>query len=243
MSDVLKVINLGLPKSGTTTLGKALSMAGLRVADWRIRRSDANATAFGYVGNLMYHGYFKTGDPLAMMPNYDAFAEIDIVRDGFNLWPQTDWGLISAIREFHPGVRFVLTMRDSAKLSDSMMRWSNLGRTRLPDNEIPGLPRGYGASDEQRVRWIEAHADFCRQVFRGARDFLECPVEDPDTPARLAEFLGLELPWWGVANENTNHAATDAARAVQERKARRRAALQAAAAQAAAETPAKRTKP
>lgn len=210
MSAPLKVINLGLPKSGTTTLGKALAAAGLRVADWRIRRGDPNATAFGFVGNLLYHGYFTTGDPLALMPNHDAFTEIDIVRNGFNLWPQTDWGLLSAIRAHHPGARFVLTWREPAKLSDSMMRWSNLGRRRLPDNAIPGLPEGYGKTDAERIRWIEGHYAFCRQVFAGASDFLEYDIESPDAPARLGRFLGIELPWWGVANQNLNHTAEGA---------------------------------
>ncbi len=228
MTDRLKVINLGLPKSGTTTFGRAMAEAGFAVADWRIRRRDPNATAFGYVGNLMYHAYFKTGDPLALMENFTAFAEISIVRDGFNLWPQTDWGLIDAIRRRHPGARFVLTMRDPAKIADSMLRWSNLGRTRLPENEIPGLPRPYGGTDAERIRWVEGHAAFCRQMFSGSDDFLELPLEDEDTPARLAEFLGRPLPWWGVANQNTNHAPDDAARRAQLRKARRRAAKRAA---------------
>ncbi|MFV2003380.1 MAG: sulfotransferase, partial [Paracoccaceae bacterium] len=163
MNSNLKVINLGLPKSGTTTLGKALSRAGLRVADWRIRDGNPNATACGFVGNLMYHGYFTSGDPLEMMPNFDAFSEIDIVRHGLNLWPQTDWGLISAIQDSYPGARFVLTHRDARKISDSMLRWSNMGRTRLPENQIPGLPQAFGETDDQRVRWIEGHLKFCRQ--------------------------------------------------------------------------------
>lgn len=205
MQGNLKVINLGLPKSGTTTLGKALTEAGLRVADWRVRRGDENATALGFVGNLMYHGYFNSGDPLIMMPNFDGFPELNIVRNGLNLWPQTDWGLLSAIRKHHPGTKFTLSYRDSAKLSDSMMRWSNLGRTRLPENAIPGLPVGYGKSDEQRITWIEGHYNFCRQVFANTDYFLEYDTEDEDAPNELSEFLGIEIPWWGVANENTNH--------------------------------------
>ena len=204
MSADLKVINLGLPKSGTTTFGKALSQAGLRVADWRIRRGDKNATAFGFVGNLMYHGYFDHGDPLSLMPNYDAFAEIDIVRHGFNLWPQTDWGLLSAIQKHRPDAKFVLTFRDPANISDSMLRWSNMGRTRVPQNEIPGLPRGFGGTEAHRILWIEGHHSFCRQVFRNNTNCHVCEVEDPDAQGKLADFLGIELPWWGVANENTN---------------------------------------
>ncbi len=207
MSRAIKVINLGLPKSGTTTLGRALAAAGLRVADWRIRRGDPNATAIGFVGRLMYHAYFEKGDPLALMPNYDAFAEISIIRKGFNLWPQTDWGLIEAIRRHHPQARFVLTMRAPERISDSMRRWSDLGRRRLPGHDVPGLPRPWGGSDSERIRWIEAHAAFCRRVFAGSADFLELDVESGSARERLSSFLGRELPWWGVANANTRRQA------------------------------------
>ena len=33
----LRVVNLGLPKTGTTTLARALKMAGFKVADHRVR--------------------------------------------------------------------------------------------------------------------------------------------------------------------------------------------------------------
>jgi hypothetical protein len=205
----LKVVNLGLPKSGTTTLGEALKRAGLEVADWKIRPGQPGPR--GFVGKLMYQGYFETGDPLSMMPGFDAFTEIDIVRHGLNLWPQTDWGLLSAIREHHPGAKFILTVRDPARLSDSMQRWSNLGRTRLPAAAVPGLPEGYGGTDAERIRWIEGHFKFCRQVFAGAGDFLEYDIEDPDAPKRISAFLGIALPWWGIANANERRRAEEQA--------------------------------
>lgn len=207
----LKVINLGLPKSGTTTLGEALKRAGLNVADWRIRagQSKGDRLRKEFVGKLIYDGYFANGDPLSPMPEFDAFTEIDVVRNGLNLWPQCDWGVIAAIRAHHPGARFILTHRDPAKLSDSMARWSNMGRTRLPGNAIPGLPAGYGATDAERIRWIEGHYGFCRKVFEGAEDFLEYDVEDEAAPQKIAGFLGIDLPWWGVANANTRHSAEE----------------------------------
>ena len=48
----LLVVNLGLPKSGTTTLAKALRMSGLRVADHRMRgrNTDDPALKGAFVG-------------------------------------------------------------------------------------------------------------------------------------------------------------------------------------------------
>lgn len=205
MTAPLKIVNLGLPKSGTTTLGEALKRAGLQVADWRIDTGQSRDGQLDgrFVGELMYDGYFRHGDPLALMPEFAAFTEIDVLRTGMNLWPQCDFGLISAIRQHHPGARFILTHRDSARLSHSIGRWSNMGTTRLPGNDIPGLPQGYGASDAERMRWIEGHYAFCRAIFRGADDFLEYDVEDTGAPGRISAYLGLELPWWGVADAAT----------------------------------------
>jgi len=207
MSAPLKLINLGLPKSGTTTLAEALKQAGLRVADWKVRPGQSGSQ--GFVGQLMYQGYFESGDPLKLIPDFDAYSEIDIVMQGLNMWPQTDWGLLAAIRANHPGARFVLTTRDPAKQSDSMERWSNLGTHRLPKNAIPGLPEGYGGTHAQRIRWIEGHVAFCRHVFAGSTDFLEIDVAAPEAKSRIEAFIGVSLPWWGIANANTKRLAEE----------------------------------
>lgn len=198
--DELKVINLGLPKSGTTTLGKALAKAGFRVADYRLRQQRDNRR--GFVGMLMYHGYYQTGDPLHYLSEFNAMSEIDVIRQLRNAWPQTDWGLIAAIRALYPGARFLLSKRDPVAHADSMRRWSDLGTVRLPKSAIPGLPIGFGAKPGELERWIEGHTAFCRHAFAGADDFLEYDIADPDAKTRISEFLGVELTWWGKANAN-----------------------------------------
>ncbi|MZR12902.1 sulfotransferase family protein [Maritimibacter sp. DP07] len=202
---VPKIINLGLPKSGTTTLATAFIAAGLRVADWMAR--DPEGRKLGFVGRQFYLGYFETGDPLSTLPDFDAYTEISVVRRGRNFWPQTDWALIDAIRRHHPGARFLLSARDPVKHADSIRRWSNLGRTRLPENHVPGLPQWHGGKPGEIERWIEGHITFCRHVFAGADDFLEFDIADPDAPARISAFTGVDLPWWGKANVNENRPA------------------------------------
>lgn len=196
----LRVINLGLPKSGTTTLGKALERAGFRVADYRLRHQRDERR--GFVGILMYRGYYETGDPLHYLAEFNALSEVEVLRQHRNAWPQTDWGLIAAIRTLHPGARFLLSNRESSEHASSMRRWSDLGTTRLPMGAIPGLPIGFGANPGELERWIEGHTAFCRQVFAGAEDFLEYDVADPDAKTKISGFLGVELPWWGKANAN-----------------------------------------
>ena len=205
----LRVINLGLPKSGTTTLGVALKESGLKVADWRIRRgqTENREIAGNFVGRVLYRGYFKTGDPLHYMDEFDAFTEISVASRGHNEWPQTDWGLLSAIIDHHPGAKFLYSSRSADKLVDSMLRWSNLGRRRLPKNPVPGLPAGYGFEYDELVRWVEGHRKFCHRVFAGSDAFMEYDILDPDAPQKIGDFLGMEITWWGKANTNENRKA------------------------------------
>ncbi|PIE10900.1 MAG: sulfotransferase family protein [Rhodobacterales bacterium] len=202
----LIVINLGLPKSGTTTLAHALRKAGLKALDHRIRRKDTENTDLHgrFVAGQMYHGYFKSGDPLETLSEFDGFGEINLMRRGHSIWPQTDWEVIRALRDHHPGVRFLASSRDPMSQAPSMLRWSDMSTTRLPRSSVPGLPRGYGQTTHERARWIKGHHDFLRQVFRDASDFLEYDVADPEAPARIGAFIGRYLPWWGRLNASSN---------------------------------------
>jgi len=201
----LVVVNLGLPKSGTTTLAKALRLSGLAVADHRIR--GRNTTSLpkmkgAFVADLLYRGYFETGDPAEFMPDIMAISEMSMLRGKTSLWPQCDFSLVAALKAHHPGVKFLASRRDAFAMSQSMLAWSNLGSTRLPDSAVPGLPPGYGDTSKERMQWIEGHYAGLRQLFRDDPEFLEFDVADPGARAKIAAFLGRDLPWWGKLNAN-----------------------------------------
>jgi len=200
----LKVINLGLPKSGTTTLGKALEAAGYRVADHRLRarEEDTPGKRRIFVGGLLYRGLYDHGDPMALMREYDALAEISFIHGKFSVWPQFDFAMLQAIRACHPDVRFIATRRDPVAHSKSIMRWNNLGSRRLPASTVPGLPIGYGKSEEQQQRWIEGHYEALAHWFRDDPAYLEIDVSAPDAQSQVAAHVGRDLPWWGKANVN-----------------------------------------
>lgn len=197
-----RIINLGLPKTGTTTLTDALRHAGLKVADWRIRKGQSTLPEITgeHVGRIIYADYFASGDPLARLGEFDVVNEMSAVRHDRSLWPQTDWGLLSAIQSHHPEVKFLLSYRDPAKTANSMIRWNNLGRRRLPQADVPGLPRGFGRSEAELAKWVEGHFTFCRRVFAGCANFLEFDIEDPDARDKIAAYLDIDLPWWGQSN-------------------------------------------
>lgn len=203
----LKVVNLGLPKTGTTSLAHALKVAGYLVADHRIRPRQTNAVHLkdAFVADVLYQGYFQSGDPGALFEDFTALTELSCLRQGKSLWPQMDFALIDAIRKHHPDVRFVASRRDSWDLSQSMLAWSDLGTDRLPKSGIPGLPEGYGETSRERIQWIDGHYAHLDVIFSGDPSFLAYDVSDTGAQSAVAAHLGTELPWWGRANANRKY--------------------------------------
>ncbi len=202
-----RIVNLGLPKSGTTTLGTALERAGLTVADHKIRRGQCNdpALAGSFVGKQIYAGYFECGDPLAKLDIYDALGEISALKPPASYWPQCDYLILQAMRRARPETRFVATRRPTEDTASSMRRWGNLGTQRLPNGSVPGLPHGFGAEPGALERWIDGHYAMLAEVFAGDPAYLELDVGAGDAAAQVAGHLSLDIPWWGKANENTTN--------------------------------------
>ncbi|WP_425043781.1 hypothetical protein [Primorskyibacter sp. S87] len=200
----LQAVNLGLPKTGTTTLAKALRLSGLSVADHRLRgrQVDDPVLKKQFVADVLYRGYFATGDPLAEIPGIGAISEMSMLNSERSLWPQCDFALISAIRTHHPGVKFLASWRDPFTLSQSMLGWNTMGIERLPASAIPGLPSGYGETTRERVQWIEGHYATLSHWFRDDPDFLLFDIADPTAPEKIGAHLGRDLPWWGQLNAN-----------------------------------------
>ena len=200
----LKVVNLGLPKTGTTTLARALRRAGLHVADHRIRPRQTQNTQLhdSFVADLLYRGYFETGDPGFYLQDFDAISEMSVLREGRSLWPQMDFGLIMAIRKHNPGVKFLASNRDPFDISQSLRAWTELGTARMPAGNNPGMPEGFGETSVERMQWIEAHYAHLRAIFRDDEDFLEYDVADPDAKDLISGFIEMPVNWWGKANVN-----------------------------------------
>lgn len=190
-----RILVIGFPKSGTSTIDRALRESGLVTAHWRWRGRP--------VGQLIYEGWFEGGDPFARLAGVDAVTQMDFCqprREG-SYWPNLDIALLIAIRELHPECRLILNARKVEATSASMARWHDFTE-RLTQADITGLPAGRGADDGERAIWIEAHHAALRRVFRDDPLFLDLDIAAPEAPGRLAAFIGRDLPWWGVENAN-----------------------------------------
>lgn len=191
----MKLFVIGFPKSGTTTLNKALDASGMSTLHWRQGEK--------FLGKMIYDAYMAGEDPLRDFADIDCITQADVClpRHKLNYWPNLDFQIIAAIRRYHPDCLLALNYRDPVKVVSSMNRWLDM-RKRFVASDIPGLPKGFGAKDSELLTWIEGHYDACRRLLGSDPNFFEYDIEDPKAPQILSERLGIELAWWGKANVN-----------------------------------------
>ena len=186
----MKLMAIGFPKSGTTSLTRSLETSGLKAAHWQDDK-------YRFVGQLIYHAVVNGLDPFAHLQGYDAVTQADVClpRRGMNYWPNLDFAVLRAIRRAHPTCLFVLNYRRPEAICESLMNWRGM-QTRLERSEIPGLPAGAGATREQLMTWIENHFDACRAYFATDDHFIEIDIESPDVPQQLGRALGTQIKGW-----------------------------------------------
>src|SRR5690554_3770843 len=130
-----KIMVIGFPKSGTSTIHRSLTETGFNPAHWQIKQ--------GYVGKLMYKGLDDHSDPWFYLQEFDAITQADVCLPGrgINFWPNLDFSVIAAIERKYPSCLFVLNYRDPSKTVLSMKRWARMA-TRIKNADVPGLPAG-----------------------------------------------------------------------------------------------------
>lgn len=186
----MKLMVIGFPKSGTTSLTRALEASGLKPAHWRAANGK-------FVGFQIYAAIYRGLDPFALLDGYDAVTQADVCLPSMrlNLWPNLDFAVLSAIRRAHPECLLLLNYRRPEAIADSIGKWDDLQR-RITASNIPGLPRGLGRKREHLITWVENHFDACRRFFANDPRFLEIDIESPQAPERISAAIGMELTGW-----------------------------------------------
>lgn len=186
----LKFMLVGLPKSGSCSIYRALKSAGLE------SRHDANMCA------PIYRNWKRGRDLMNGFEHIEAITEL--VR--FGQWCtsfvlQFDTRFLLELRSRYE-VSFLLNTRDRASLVSSITRWRPKTRQHWIQADLPFLPAGVGADDQDFMDGIERHYDTIRKLFADDPLFRECDIADPAMPDVLASMIGRDLPWWGKVNVN-----------------------------------------
>lgn len=163
-----KVFCIGFHRTGTSSLGEALRMLGLRVC-------GSVATEDPDVASRVHEIAF------ALLDQYDAFED--------NPWPVL-WRELDARR---PGSRFILTIRPADAWVRSVVRF--FGEKTTPMREwIYGAGSPVGSEALYRERF-ERHTEEVLRYFRDRPgDLLVLKITEGDGWPELCSFLGRSIP-------------------------------------------------
>lgn len=199
------VFVVGLPKCGTTSLQHALESCGYGAVHCYAPKPWGPRGVDRFVGHLMAKAAEDGLKPLDLLPNWvNCVTQMDCwwvdwednPGDCFGIFPQIT--LLDNLDEAYPDAKFILCHRDPRSWVKSVETYGPL-RKILTEAELPGLPKGQGASDEELCDWFQAHVSRVRRHFEGRKtsSFIEFALEDGDKSIRekLELFLGVPVGW------------------------------------------------
>lgn len=197
----MKVVCIGAPKTGTSTMCRALRSARLRAE----HGTDPND---GMPYALMIQRAFVNGkDPLAYIPrDVEAITDANLTRapawGNAAAWPLLDVRVVQGIRARNPEMTIILHRRDSRLWLNSVDAWKDL-RARLDMAELPGKgPHPY--TDDGTRDWLEGLYRNIEEAMQGDPKFLSIDIADPEAPEKIGRAIGRKIKWWGRENRNAS---------------------------------------
>lgn len=196
----MKIFCIGPPKSGTLTLHRAFTEAGLLSCHGQMGK-DQPPIVFP-----LWRAFIEGRDPLFYIPHgLDAVTDAHLTRSkkysGQTLWPGFSPPFLQSLRKHHPDLLILLHTRKTEDWVSSVNRWKDL-HSRIAKSDLPFLHASNGGTDKELAEWIEDHYQRVRKLFAGDPKFLEIAIEDPEAPKKISQALGIEFPWWGRENAN-----------------------------------------
>jgi len=204
-----KIVVLGMPKCGTTSLHESFKRAGFRSVHWALDagqevKKDTRLRLYGegaderLLGRLITKAVQRGLPPFALLPGeVDALAEMngchwtskqkDAVQAYF---PQMQY--LREICDAYPDAHFILNSRNLQDWVKSVDKHNDM-RERLIQADLPGLPKGIGERDEDLIEWVSRHHE------RVAAQLMHCRLLkfniDVHGAAELSAFLGRRMEW------------------------------------------------
>jgi len=205
----MKIFGVGFCKTGTTSLGQALSSLGFD-----------HCNGNGDIGNLLVSSYItgNLGSIFAHVENYDSFEDLPFCAP--DLYKHLD-------KQF-PDSKFVLTFREPESWFKSLKTYffpegckhnTFLFNSRYTN---PNLPLGgmyglmiyftalFGTLEIEKERYITAYNAYNKEVIKYFKDrpddLLIVNWADGDGWKELCDFLGKKVPKCGFPHSNRNTA-------------------------------------
>ena len=204
-----KVLNMGFPKIGSTTLkgflsqgvsrGKQLSTLGYNVSHWKLH--DENSTE--HIGSCMARAIKNNMPPLSTCGNYGAYTQMDeSTASGCN-FPQISY--LDEIYYEEPSAIFILPFRNVSEWISSVSRYHDM-RSRMTNVcEFPeySFALGMGAKDGELEDLYCQHVKHIRK-FVAERPSLTL-VEYSIGAEGVGDYLAFLLPHMRLNGSHYGH--------------------------------------
>ena len=208
------VINLGLPKSGSSSVADFFQCAGLRTSHHdcdvvsqidvarRPRPGRQKKTTCGGCAERNA----EAGRPLLLgCGEYDVWAQMDVDGDGGRVCFLPQVTHLSELLEQYPNALFLLPTRPADHWVASVNNWNNM-HERLFQCGLPGLNLDHSsdkAQDDLLKQFYYNHTLSVREFMATQSSaFIEFDIEEKEelVGAQLAEATGLPASCWGKSN-------------------------------------------
>lgn len=181
-----KVFGIGLSRTGTTSLGEALNMLGIKTIHYPSDRVTINE---------LKKGHYK----LSILKTYQGALDTPVAP----YYAQFD--------KHYPGSKFILTIREMSSWLRSLENFWRLWLENDPDRKssdfISASVYGTLEFNEDRFRYVyETHyRNVCEYFVHRPDDLLVMSVLNGDGWEKLCPFLGLAIPQEPFPHLNTLH--------------------------------------
>ncbi len=162
-----KIFCIGMYKTGTTSMGKALSQLGFRTFHGCNPYLKLPINSFNWDRDIFsqYSSRVKN-----LVELYDAFEDYPFMF------------IYREMQEAFPDARFILTERDAGKVADSDINmWKQLGQHPIPDRQ------------KFIDRYTSHHAEVL-DYFGDSESLLRMRLGEGNEWTRLCDFLDLPVP-------------------------------------------------
>lgn len=154
------IILLGFPKSGTTSFTWLFNKLGMKSFHW-VFRNDTD-----YIGNWIKKMKIKKQKLLSFIPekyyHNCAITQMDICinkKDAY--WPQLlDY---KQLYEEYPDALFILNMRDTDEILQSMKKWNEYDKRLL--NYNPELVKNFEGTNDEKIKKLINHHFYKVKLF------------------------------------------------------------------------------
>lgn len=209
--DLTRVINVGMPKCGSTSLTRIFTEAHEAFPGGT---SHWGCGPNGKCGLCIKNAIEKGKAPLASCGNFDAFMQMDLADNPLDIcvFPQIQY--LDEIYKENPTATLILAFRNHVtKWVKSIANWKSRAHGPFQDRianlcEFPniGFTKSMGGTEEDLIGLACNHVKQVRHFVHDhpTLSLVEIDIDDPNTGNYLATLFPVNSEHWGNENKNPN---------------------------------------